>query len=163
MQCIYIRHGSTSYSLDNLFAGRKNLPVIFFDEIKLDEAFVRLENLKPDFLVHSPLLRTVQTAELFYKKYNFKNIICEPLLIERDFGVFEGLKKTPENRLSLEAEISVESIEMIESRVKDFTEKYKGKKLLVVGHSAFYKFLIKFCTNFDKEELSCCESANISI
>ena len=77
--------------------------------------------------------------------------------------MFEGLKKTPENRLSLEAEISVESIEMIESRVKDFTEKYKGKKLLVVGHSAFYKFLIKFCTNFDKEELSCCESANISI
>ncbi len=90
-------------------------------------------------------------------------VISEPLLIERDFGCYEGLEKTKSNRDSLEFDESVEMIEKLEARVISFIKKYKGKKILVVGHSAFYRMLIKFSDSPEKIKLNCCESARVII
>ncbi|HGE6030004.1 TPA: histidine phosphatase family protein [Vibrio cholerae] len=163
MQCVYVRHGKTEYSLKNLFAGRKDIPIIGIDEALMADAITLVKSLKPDLLLHSPLLRAVQTAEFFSKEFSFKKVISEPLLIERDFGCYEGLEKTKLNRKSLELEESVEKIEDLETRAISFIEKYKDQNILVVGHSAFYKALIKFSECPTKSQLNCCESTIILI
>ncbi|EGQ7944673.1 histidine phosphatase family protein, partial [Vibrio cholerae] len=106
MQCVYVRHGKTEYSLKNLFAGRKDIPIIGIDEALMADAITLVKSSKPDLLLHSPLLRAVQTAEFFSKEFSFKKVISEPLLIERDFGCYEGLEKTKLNRKYLELEES---------------------------------------------------------
>ncbi|EGQ9057458.1 histidine phosphatase family protein [Vibrio parahaemolyticus] len=163
MQCIYVRHGKTEYSLKNLFAGRKDIPIIGIDEALINEAISLVKSSKPEILLHSPLLRAVQTSEFFSKEFSFKKVISEPLLIERDFGCYEGLEKTKLNRESLEFEESVEKIENLEARAMSFIEKYKGQNILVVGHSAFYRSLIKFSGSTEKRKLNCCESVQILI
>ncbi|MBY7813449.1 histidine phosphatase family protein [Vibrio fluvialis] len=163
MQCVYVRHGKTEYSLKNLFAGRKDIPIVGIDVTLMADAITLVKSSKPDLLLHSPLLRAVQTSELFIKEFSFKKIISEPLLIERDFGCYEGLEKTKLNRESLEFEKSVEKIEALEARAISFIEKYKGQNILVVGHSAFYRALIKFADSPEKGKLNCCESTKILI
>lgn len=163
MQCVYVRHGKTEYSLKNLFAGRRDIPIIGFDEALMSEAITLAKSSKPDLLLHSPLLRAVQTSEFFSKEFSFKMVISEPLLIERDYGCYEGLEKTKLNRKSLELEESVEKIENLEARVISFIDKYKGQNILVVGHSAFYRALIKFSESPKKSKLNCCESTKVLI
>jgi broad specificity phosphatase PhoE len=163
MQCVYVRHGKTEYSLKNLFAGRRDIPIIGIDEALLNEAIALVKSSKPDLLLHSPLLRAVQTSEFFSKEFRFIKVISEPLLIERDFGCYEGLEKTKSNRESLACEESVEKIEHLEARVISFIDKYKGQNILVVGHSAFYRALIKFSESPAKIKLNCCESTQILI
>lgn len=163
MQCVYVRHGKTEYSLKNLFAGRRDIPIIGIDEALMNEAIKLVKSSKPDLLVHSPLLRAVQTSEFFSKEFSFKMVISEPLLIERDYGCFEGLEKTKLNRKSLEFEESVEKIEDLEARAISFIDKYKDQNILVVGHSAFYRTLIKFSSYPKKSKLHCCESTRFQI
>ncbi len=163
MKCVYVRHGKTEYSLKNLFAGRRDIPIIGIDEALISEAITLVKSSKPDLLLHSPLLRAVQTSELFSKEFRFKKVISEPLLIERDYGCYEGLEKTNLNRKSLEFEKSVEKIEDLEARAISFINKYKDQNILVVGHSAFYRALIKFSESPKKSKLNCCESTKLLI
>ncbi len=44
MQCIYVRHGKTEYSLKNLFAGRKDIPIIGIDEALMNEAITLVKD-----------------------------------------------------------------------------------------------------------------------
>ncbi|WP_162063952.1 histidine phosphatase family protein [Vibrio taketomensis] len=85
----------------------------------------------------------MQTAQYFIDNFSFEEIISEPLLIERDFGVFEGKVKSEENRRKLEFGIGVESLEQLDSRVNKFLLKYQHRSdnILIVGHSAFYRRL----------------------
>ncbi|MGD1396098.1 histidine phosphatase family protein [Vibrio harveyi] len=163
MQCVYVRHGKTEYSLKNLFAGRRDIPIVGIDEALIAEAITLVKSSKPDLLLHSPLLRAVQTSEFFSKEFSFKKVISEPLLIERNYGCYEGLEKTNSNRKSLEFEKSVENIEDLEARAISFIDKYKGQNVLVVGHSAFYRALIKFSKYPKKSKLNCCESTKLLI
>ncbi|MBM4958414.1 histidine phosphatase family protein [Vibrio parahaemolyticus] len=160
MQCIYVRHGRTKFSIENRFAGRRDIPIVGIDDKKLTEAFSLTSEHNPLTLLHSPLKRAVQTAQYFIDNFSFEEIISEPLLIERDFGVFEGKVKSEENRRKLEFGIGVESLEQLDSRVNKFLIKYQHRSdnILIVGHSAFYRRLSRTLGIQNKLELSCCEA-----
>lgn len=154
MEILYVRHGETSYSRKNLFMGRKNLPIL----MKIKDEFLATEKavigFSPEVVICSPLLRARQSLEII-------NIDIEPvisnLLLERDFGNYESMPKTPYNRQSLEQDPSVESLESIHLRVKKFIDllKKKPSPTLVVGHSGFYKILKTYASNKDsvKDEI----------
>jgi broad specificity phosphatase PhoE len=160
MLCVYVRHGITSFSLENRFAGRLDLPILSVDEEQMGETYKLIELVKPTILVHSPLLRAIQTAQYFKKKYTFNKIIEEPLLIERSFGALEGQLKSKENRIRLELEPTAETLKDFDKRVNDFCSKYTNlhQVILVVGHSAFYRQLLKNNLLEHKKNLECCES-----
>lgn len=147
--------------MENRFAGRLDLPILSVDEGFMSETYKLIEQVKPTILVHSPLLRATQTAQFFKKKYTFNKVIEEPLLIERSFGVLEGELKSKENRARLELEPSAESIKKFDKRVNDFRSKYTNlhQVILVVGHSAFYRQLLKHNFLEHKKNLKCCESS----
>lgn len=162
---IYVRHALTNYSIENLFAGRKDIPIIDIDLSMINDSFDLVTRLKPTILVHSPLIRAKQTADLFIDKFKFSQIYSESLLIERDFGNLEGKKKTSKNREILEFNSSVESNIVFENRVKNFIDKYKNKDdvILIVGHSAFYRKLALLHSIEIKKTLNCCESIEFKL
>lgn len=157
---IYIRHGVTLYSQQNKFAGRRDIPVVEFDMQMFNDSLKLIESHKPNILIHSPLLRAKQTSQLYTERFIFDEVVSEPLLLERDFGVFEGQLKTPENRKAMEDHPSVEGDITFTERVVSFLDKYGALDInvLVVGHSAFFRKLSELA-NTDKRKLSCCESS----
>lgn len=161
MRCIYVRHGITQFSIDNKFAGRLDIPIVDIDTSNLlKNAFTLVEKYKPTILIHSPLIRTFQTAQYFIELFDFENIIIEPLLIERDFGEFEGKIKSIENRANLSFGANVEHLNTFDKRISDFLSKYKNTStnILIVGHSAFYRQLSLKLNIQNKTELNCCEA-----
>ncbi len=164
MHCIYVRHGITQYSIENRFAGRCDIPIIGVDEHHLSDAFTLVKRFNPTILIHSPLFRAIQTAAYFESQFSFEKIICEPLLIERDFGKLEGMVKTEQNRQLLEQEPTAESLDTFVARVKELLTKYEGSShnLLVVGHSAFFRHL-SLLKSLKQNHLACCEAYQFTL
>lgn len=165
MKCIYVRHAKTEFSLNNKFAGRLDIPIVGINDKLLFESFAIIDELKPSILLHSPMLRAIQTTEYFKRRFDFSEVISEPLLIERDFGILEGEIKSSENRSRLDREASVESLFDFDCRVKSFLSKYRDiqSTVLVVGHSAFYRQLAKLYSINNKVSLDCCEANYFNI
>lgn len=105
----------------------------------------KLPKNKIDICICSPLKRTIETANILYS-----NIIKDDLLIERDYGDFEG-KSIDYNFISLLWDYkvnyhdhNVESIKECLERANKFLKKlkkYKGKNILIVSHGSFIKAL----------------------
>jgi broad specificity phosphatase PhoE len=164
MNCIYIRHGITRYTIENRFSGQKDISIIYLDPYKLSRADKLIEYYKPTILMHSPLIRAKKTAEYFLSKHSFSHVIEEPLLIERCFGNMEGEKKSKKNRELLEADKTAESMNDFDLRVKEFYRvcSSKNENIIIVGHSSFYK---RFILNFgiQQDEISCSEAKVLTI
>ncbi|UOE84294.1 histidine phosphatase family protein [Vibrio splendidus] len=167
MKVVYIRHGITSYSTDNLFAGRRNIAVEYFNEELLYNALDLIRKNKPEIVLVSPLLRAQQTANWFALRYDDCEYIEESLLIERDFGFFEGHVKSKKNRKEMELCSSVETMESFSERIISFYDKYSKKmnvkSCVVIGHSAFYRQSIQLLGIKRLNELECCGSAEFSV
>ncbi len=108
----------------------------------------KLPKNKIDICICSPLKRTIETANILYS-----NIIKDDLLIERDYGDFEG-KSIDYNFISLLWDYkvnyhdhNVESIKECSERANKFLKKlkklkkYKAKNILIVSHGSFIKAL----------------------
>jgi len=84
-----IRHGQTDANVKGINGG----PQVPLNKTGIDQA-ERLFKSKllpqtPDIIYCSPHTRTVQTAKLATNRDDIK---CEELLVERDFGKWEGAK-----------------------------------------------------------------------
>lgn len=148
------------YSQQNKFAGRKDIPVVEFDMPMFHDSLKLIESHKPKILIHSPLLRAKQTSQLYTELFVFDEVVSEPLLLERDFGTFEGKLKTHANKIAMEHDPSVECDTTFTKRVVSFLDKYGAldTNVLVIGHSAFFRKLSELAST-DKRKLSCCESS----
>lgn len=160
MKYIYLRHGLTSFSVDNNFMGRADLPLLSQDPLKFKNAIQLINNYPVDAILCSPLLRAKQTFNIIEPYIHLNKYTENQLLIERDFGLFEGKKKNKRNRALLEEEASVESIDLFRSRISSFFESYKEdiNCCLVIGHSAFYREATKLFNLGNKESINCCEA-----
>lgn len=145
MNFIYIRHGETEFSKKNVFAGRKNIPLL---EKSAEQSCYMISQIRyypcPTKIYHSPLLRAVQTKDIIVNELNLVHIesISNEFLIERDFGKFEGMEKSSKNRDALDACISVEPFDTVKERARLFIiSTIKDDNFWVIGHSSFYRAL----------------------
>ncbi|ATU97086.1 histidine phosphatase family protein [Aeromonas salmonicida] len=145
MNFIYIRHGETEFSKNNFFAGRKDIPLL---DITSEQACHITAQVRyypcPTKIYYSPLLRAVQTKDIIVNELNLTHIECisNEILIERDFGQFEGMEKNRKNRDALNTCISVESFSKVKERAKHFImSTIKEDNFWVIGHSSFYRAL----------------------
>ncbi|OOE54253.1 histidine phosphatase family protein [Salinivibrio kushneri] len=163
MKALYVRHGLTQYSIDNKFAGCRDIPIVGLNEEEMKKTRELIDKCRPEIILSSPLIRAIQTKDEIMKSFNFDLSIVEPLLKERNFGCFEGELKTELNRDLLEKDKSVEDLTNLDIRVNKFIKKYYGMSILVLGHSAFYRRFIIHSQSIVKESLSCCESQYVEI
>ena len=144
-----IRHGKTDWNNLGLMQGR--VDIALNEEGREDAAklasSINLSDI--DICLSSPLKRARETSEIIVQ--NKLEIIYDDLLIERDFGDYEGCKvnfdliqKQWDYNLN-DKSCNIESIKECLNRAKVFLDKvkkeYPNKTILIVSHGSFIKAL----------------------
>ena len=95
MNIYMLRHGETDWNLAGRLQGHTDIPLNQNGKNQIRIAAEALNALATDIdlIFSSPLSRAYERAEIVADRLNYekKNIVVEPLLIERGFGVGEGL------------------------------------------------------------------------
>lgn len=140
---IYIvRHGQTDWNVEGRYAGRIDVKLNEKGKSQASEIRKKLENVKFDYVVSSPLIRARETAEIIVEDKN--EIDIDQRIIERSNGDLEGrlkteIKETIDFNNPLEKRYNIENIVDFKDRIYDFLEeikeKYKGKNVLIVTHA----------------------------
>lgn len=144
-----IRHLATELNSKGLLQGRLDIPI---DRDNIDQRKIQLQkfvisNLKPEAVFVSPLIRTIETCEL----YGFNDYIIDDRLIEYNFGNYEGKPKsemlTNEGHLWLNdfPEITFgEGFKAIQYRLDDFLNEVQKKynNVLLFSHGVVIRYLM---------------------
>lgn len=141
----FIRHGETDDNRNNLWMGRKDLPLNQMGIKQVKAAAEQLARLPIELILTSPLLRARQTAELIAQQHpGAPGVSIADWLTERDFGPYEGVKKTRANRIAMNASANVESMESLTKRLSALNNVLEcHEHLLIVSHSGVYRCLIE--------------------
>lgn len=83
-----VRHGVTDWNARGRFQGRTDIPLNDEGIAQALAAARRLQNVALDYIVSSPLIRAVKTAEIIAAASG-KSVSIDADLIECDFGSFE--------------------------------------------------------------------------
>ena len=163
MNIYVMRHGTTIWNEKGITQGRTNNRLSKNGIQLTKKQSVKFANKKIDAIICSPLMRTIQTANIMNKFHNVK-ILKDIDLIEIDQGVFSGKHKNSLSQEEFEAKKSrdkkygMESYSECFDRIKNFTNnlksKYNFKNILIVTHNVNATFLEHILKNnihnFDK-------------
>ncbi len=84
-----VRHGITDWNRQGLFQGLTDIALNDEGIVQAEAAARRLRDVRFDYVVSSPLMRAVKTAEIIAAASD-KTVAIDARLIECDFGSFEG-------------------------------------------------------------------------
>lgn len=156
MKIYLMRHGTTIWNEECRTQGRSQNKLSKQGKALTEEVAKKLKKEKIDVIYSSPLMRTMQSANIVNRYHNVKINRCE-LLTEIDQGIFAGRLKNSltEKEKQLKAErhpiTKMESFESVTNRAKEFIEKVlkseKHKNILVVSHNIICSILEYLLTN----------------
>jgi broad specificity phosphatase PhoE len=140
----FIRHGETDDNRNNLWMGRKDLPLNQTGIHQAKAAAKKFATLPIELIITSPLIRARQTAELIAQQHPRSPAVrIADWLTERDFGPYEGMKKTSANRIAMNTSTKVESMESLIKRLAALSKVSSTQEhLLIVSHSGVYRCLV---------------------
>ena len=91
MKLYVVRHGETTYNVENRICGISDVELTDLGRIQAEEAFIKLKDIHFDKVYVSPLKRAVDTARsITDKRYK---LIIEKRIEEINFGIFEGMSR----------------------------------------------------------------------
>ncbi|MFW0837402.1 MAG: class I tRNA ligase family protein [Candidatus Komeilibacteria bacterium] len=164
-QVAITRHGLTDWNKDGIVQGQSNVPL---DEQSIEQIYDFADKIKQHgytAIVSSPLQRARQTAEIIAEKLKLP-VVIEPLVRERDYGVFEGkavkdIKQSDPDyyKDKINYKISgAETYDEMQKRAEKFLQKmdkeFPGQKVLVISHNAFMRSLRRLNSHDDNATLS---------
>jgi broad specificity phosphatase PhoE len=147
-----LRHGQTDWNIDLRLQGSSDIPLNATGIRQAELAAEHLFGTQWDLVLASPLSRAHDTAKIVADKLNLEVVII-PELIERSFGIAEGMSHTQWRELyESHSEIpGLESLEDLKVRSVDLLNQlatvYDGKKILAVSHGALIRKLMKIISN----------------
>lgn len=144
-----IRHGKTDWNEKNILQGKTDIELNAEGIKQAEELRNIIDISKIDVCLCSPLKRAKQTAEIIVK--GNVPIIYDSLLLERDYGDYEGkainfesIKKQWDYKLN-DSSNNIEPICNCMNRAKKFLNKvrmeYSNKNILIISHGGFIKML----------------------
>ena len=101
-----------------------------------------------DIILTSPLGRASQTAAIIAEQLGFENILRQDLLIERSFGVAEGLayEQWKEKYSNLDeipgGESKSDLVARSELLLQTISSSHPGKRVLAVSHGALIRTIL---------------------
>jgi broad specificity phosphatase PhoE len=137
-----VRHGETKLNVQKAFVGTSDDNLTDRGRIQADMIgkYLLNEGYKFDLVLVSPLKRAIETAKIIKKYLEFK-IVKEPLLRERNYGVFEG--KTAEKVSKLYPDLYLSY-----KHNKPFTKPTNGETCFDVEARIFYLLNKKIQENY---------------
>lgn len=148
-----LRHGQTDWNINFLLQGATDVPMNDTGRQQIHLASKAIARSDWDIVLTSPLSRARQTAEILSGIVGFEEIVEEPLLIERSFGVAEGLshEQWKASFSSLDEIPGGESRSQLEQRTRDLlssiASEYAGKRVLAVSHGALIRTVLALVSN----------------
>jgi broad specificity phosphatase PhoE len=148
-----LRHGQTDWNIDFRLQGTTDIPL---NQTGIQQALEVAEVFKgTDWhgITSSSLSRAQATARIVAEISGIPQLDIEPLLLERAFGVGEGL--TYDEWRELHHDISqipgCESVEELTARchrlLDALLESHRGKKVLAVSHGALIRKVIEILSD----------------
>lgn len=146
-----LRHGQTDWNIDLRLQGTTDIAM---NQVGVQQVELAAKHLNHgwDVVLSSPLGRARQTAEIVAKQIGVRDIETEPLLLERAFGIGEGMTYAEwgEKFAKLDDIPGAESRTSVESRARallaHIQQKYSGAKVLAVSHGALIRFVLSEVT-----------------
>jgi len=145
------RHGQTDWNIDLRLQGTTDIAMNQVGIEQVQTAAKHLDN-SWDLILSSPLSRARQSAEIVAEQIGIENIVIEPLLLERAFGIGEGLTYAEwgEKFAKLDDIPGAESRSEVERRARELLghieQNYAGAKVLAVSHGALIRFVLSEVT-----------------
>lgn len=147
------RHGQTDWNIDMRLQGTADIPMNQTGIEQVQRAAELIAKQSWDVLISSPLGRARHSAQLIAEKLGIPEVGTENLLLERAFGVGEGLDyKTWQEKFAHLDEIpGAESAEQVARRSRALLAhvetEYAGAKVLAVSHGALIRFVLSEVTS----------------
>jgi len=147
-----LRHGQTDWNIDLRLQGSTDIPLNETGRNQARLAASVLNREDWDVIIASPLSRAKDTADIVALEFGM-NVVVVPELIERSFGVAEGLdhaawRKLYESHQHIEG---LESLEDLRARTVQLLDlianEYSGQRVLAVSHGAFIRKVLTIVTN----------------
>jgi broad specificity phosphatase PhoE len=147
-----LRHGQTDWNIDLRLQGSTDIPL---NETGKAQALVAAQHLRRedwDVIIASPLSRAKDTADIVGAMLAMP-VVVVPELIERSFGVAEGIDHVSWRKLyeSHETIEGLESLEDLRTRTLLLLDliknEYAGQRVLAVSHGAFIRKLLTIISN----------------
>jgi probable phosphoglycerate mutase len=156
MNVYVMRHGTTVWNEKGITQGRTNNRLSVSGKELTEEVAKKYSETKFDIIFASPLMRTMQTANII-NRYHKVKIIKDERLIEIDQGIFSGKSKyeiTEEEKklkFARAKECGMESYESVYKRIENFINELKKNKkyenVLIVTHNVGASFAELVLTN----------------
>lgn len=146
MPLYFMRHAQTPGNAKKVWVGRQNEDLSEQGTVELKSVANGLATLMIDYIYVSPMQRALSTARIVAEKQKGLPVVeIRESLQERDFGCFQGQKKTPENRRKLDIEPSVETLMSMRRRLAPVLREVSTipGNVLIISHSAVYRCIIQ--------------------
>lgn len=141
-----LRHGQTDWNIDLRLQGTTDIPMNQAGIDQIQRACLHLGEW--DVVISSSLGRARHSAQLVAEHLGIQEVAIEPLLMERSFGIGEGLTyaQWQEDYSSLDQIPGAESKDQVIIRAKllleHLRESYSGQRVLAVSHGALIRFVL---------------------
>ncbi len=164
----FMRHGLTDWNKEKRIQGQKDIPLDEQSIERIKTLIPQIEKEKFDLIICSPLKRARQTAEILNTKLKLK-IEIEELITEKNFGIFEGLKKDKKFKKNYPQYLADklnydipgpkdESGKEVLARIEKFFQKtlrqHADQKILVICHGTLIRYVRALMVNESPQELS---------
>jgi broad specificity phosphatase PhoE len=147
-----LRHGQTDWNIDLRLQGSSDIPLNDTGRIQASTAAKLIDAQSWDVILTSPLSRARDTAEIVAAELG-KTVVILPELIERSFGVAEGLDHAAWRKLHESGQEiqGLESLDDLRSRtnllLSLIAKEYSGQRVLAVSHGAFIRKVLNIVTH----------------
>ena len=150
MNLYVMRHGTTIWNEKGITQGRTNNRLSKSGIELTQKVALEYKDVQFDIIICSPLMRTIQTANII-NQYHKVKIIKDQNIIEIDQGIFTGKSKdeiTEEQRIQKKLrskQTKMETYEQCFKRTKHFVQtlktNYNYENILIVTHNCTATFI----------------------
>ena len=170
---VLMRHGESLWNKENRFTGSVDVPLTEKGRVGAAKAALKCPGQTFDVAYCSPLSRAKETAELFLEALDSvaPPLIPEPLLIEKNYGILQGLSKDRVKTVYGDEAYNLwhrsyeigppggESLYDLGLRVQPFVKQVVGedlrlgKNVLLVAHGNVIRTLVMLVEKLDPTEV----------
>lgn len=152
-----LRHAQTKENEQGILQGQIDTELSEEGIKQAQQIAINFMNEKFDFIITSDLKRARETAYEISKYQPFAKFIVDPLIRERNFGEYNGLKMTEYAQMGYPEPKEGETVNQIITRAKKFyynlKENFQNSKVLIVTHNGFYRALCVLLKNLEPTQI----------
>ena len=140
----FVRHGLSKWNKAGRIAGTSNTPLTRQGREQAKRAGQQAKELGIDCIVSSPSKRALKTAQIIAKEIGYpkKNIHLSSLLMERNFGPFEGHPWSPYLNMDGIADVETEESVLLRAGLAlEWINALGAENVLVVSHGTLGRAL----------------------